>query len=206
MREGLGTPGDVTIEAYRASVGLFHTNRNEFKKKIASLHLLCNALQEIIFALLFIALFLASILKRLCFFCFLLLDIFSPIIGLLLSKKLFSNNHMAQKDLHFLLFPIIFESCVKNKKFNPRNISLSLLCLLFSIKISKFLFICGDVEINPGDTFDFCLWNCNSISAHDFNRVSLLETYDSIHKLKIIALTETALTPGIDNSNIEIIR
>ena len=137
-------------------------------------------------------------------FCFLSLDIFSPIIGLLLSKNLFNKNHMAQKDLHFLLFPIIFESCVKNKKFNPRNISLNLLCLLFSIKISKFLFICGDVEINPGDTFDFCLWNCNSISAHDFNRVSLLETYDSIHKLKIIALTETALTPHVDNSNIEI--
>ena len=76
--------------------------------------------------------------------------------------------------------------------------------MFFSIKISKFIFLCGDVETHPGDTFDFCLWNCNSLSAHDFNRVSLIETYNSIRNLKIIALPETALKPSMDNSNIEI--
>ena len=203
MGEGLGIPGNISIAAYRASIGLHHANK-KIPTKISSIHLLCNAFYEIIRAYIFIALFMASILKNCCFLAFLSVDIFSPLVALLFSKKLFKNNLMRHNDLHLLLIPIMLESIVKNKKFNPKNLSLNLLSLFFSIKISKFLFLCGDVEVNPGDTFDFCLWNCNSISAHDFNRVSLLETYNSIHKLQIIALTETGLKPSMDNSNIEI--
>ena len=203
MREGLGIPGNISIVAYRVSIGLYYANRKMPKQK-SSLLLLYNALCEIIFAYTFIAFFMASVLKNSCTNAFFSMDIFSSLIGLFSSKKLFNNNHMTLNDLNFLLFPIMLESFVKNKKINPKNLSLNLVCLLFSIKISKFLHLCGDVELNPGDTFDFCLWNCNSISAHDFNRVSLLETYNSIHKLKIMALTETGLKPSMDNSNIEI--
>ena len=44
--------------------------------------------------------------------------------------------------------------------------------------------ICGDVEFNSGakedkscDNFSLCHWNLNSIAAHDFSKLSLLETY-----------------------------
>jgi hypothetical protein len=43
--------------------------------------------------------------------------------------------------------------------------------------MAKFLFLCGDIELNPGDTFDFCVWNYNSLIAHNFTLVSLIETY-----------------------------
>ena len=34
-----------------------------------------------------------------------------------------------------------------------------------------------DIEINPGpETLDFCCWNLNSIAAHDFLRVSLMDS------------------------------
>ena len=36
-------------------------------------------------------------------------------------------------------------------------------------------------------------WNCNSLPAHDFSRIPLIEAYSSMHKLKLIALSETAL-------------
>ena len=40
--------------------------------------------------------------------------------------------------------------------------------------VSRTILLGGDVETNPGpETLDFCTWNLNSISAHDFLRVSL---------------------------------
>ena len=70
--------------------------------------------------------------------------------------------------------------------------------------MAKFLFLCGYIELNPGDTFDFSVWNCNSLIAHNFTRVSLIETYNSIHRLKLIGLTETGLKSDIENSNLEL--
>ena len=62
----------------------------------------------------------------------------------------------------------------------------------------------GDVEINPGDTFDFMQWNCNSLVAHQYSRIPLIEAYSSLHKLQIIALCKTALKPEHNNTDIEI--
>ena len=53
------------------------------------------------------------------------------------------------------------------------------------------------VEVNPGpshwNSLSFCHWNLNSISAHDFVKVSLLEVYNAIHKFNRIILSETFL-------------
>ena len=44
-----------------------------------------------------------------------------------------------------------------------------------------------DVEENPGpkpklyQSFSVCHWNVNSVSAHNFTKVSLLRAYISIH-------------------------
>ena len=70
--------------------------------------------------------------------------------------------------------------------------------------MAKCLIICGDVEINPGDTFDFMQWNCNSLVAHQYSRIPLIEAYSSLHKLQIIALCETELKPEHNNTDIEI--
>ena len=57
----------------------------------------------------------------------------------------------------------------------------------------------GDIELNPGPkpnsckSFSICHWNLNSITSHNFIKVSLLTAYYSIHKFDIICLSETYL-------------
>ena len=68
-----------------------------------------------------------------------------------------------------------------------------------------------DVEINPGPTrtpkasLSICYWNLNSISAHNYIKLSLLRAYFVFHKFNIICLLETYLnssTPDDDNLQI----
>ena len=57
----------------------------------------------------------------------------------------------------------------------------------------------GDVEIKPGPTrtpkasLSICHWNLNSISAHNYVKLSLLRAYLVFHKFDIICLSETYL-------------
>ena len=57
----------------------------------------------------------------------------------------------------------------------------------------------GDIELNPGPKpnsckiFSICHWNLNSITSHNFIKVSVLTAYNSIHKFDIICLSETYL-------------
>ena len=70
----------------------------------------------------------------------------------------------------------------------------------------------GDIEQNPGpksnssQSFSICHWNLNSISAHNFIKISLLKTYIATHKLDVICLSETYLDSSIsnDDDNLEI--
>ena len=57
----------------------------------------------------------------------------------------------------------------------------------------------GDIELNPGPkpnsckSFSICHWNLNSITSHNFIKVSLLTAYNNIHKFDIICLSEMYL-------------
>ena len=70
----------------------------------------------------------------------------------------------------------------------------------------------GDIEQDPGlnsnssQSFSICHWSLNSISAHNFNKISLLKTYVATHKLDVICLSETCLDSIIsnDDDNLEI--
>ena len=70
----------------------------------------------------------------------------------------------------------------------------------------------GDVEVNPGprtkanNTFSVCHWNLNSISAHNYSKVSPLKAYLTVHKFDIVCLSETYLDSNTapDNDNLEI--
>ena len=64
----------------------------------------------------------------------------------------------------------------------------------------KFLLqLSGDIELNPDPkpnswkSFSICHWNLNSITTHNFIKVSLFAAYNSIHKLGIICFSETYL-------------
>ena len=75
------------------------------------------------------------------------------------------------------------------------------------------LFVCGDVELNPGPknrnscyNFSICHWNLNSITAHNFAKVNLLQAYNAIHDFDMICLFESYLdsTVSSDNDNLYI--
>ena len=50
-------------------------------------------------------------------------------------------------------------------------------------------------------SLSFCHWNLNSISPHDFFKVSLLEAYNATHKFDIICLSETFLNSSLQNDD-----
>ena len=70
----------------------------------------------------------------------------------------------------------------------------------------------GDVEVNSGpkkkdkDCLSVCHWNLNSKSVHDYSKLFLLNSYNSLHKFDIICLTEAYIdsnTP-LNDDNLEI--
>ena len=65
----------------------------------------------------------------------------------------------------------------------------------------------GDIHQNPGpisSLFKFARWNLNSIVAHDFSRIPLLEAFAIQENLKLFAITESALKNKVPNQKIEI--
>ena len=94
-----------------------------------------------------------------------------------------------------------------------------LIFLLFHIFEIVFVWLCsllimlsGDVEVNPGpkkkdkECFSIYHWNLNSISAYDYSKLFLLNSYNSLRKFDIICLSETYLdsnTP-LNDDNLEI--
>ena len=79
---------------------------------------------------------------------------------------------------------------------------------LLSIWYCKCLLrLSGDIELNPGPkpnsckSFSICHWNLNSITSHNFIKVSLLTAYNSIHKFDIICPSETYLNSETLSNN-----
>ena len=73
------------------------------------------------------------------------------------------------------------------------------------------LLLChGDIEINPGtkkfkkNSLSVCHWNLNSLSAHNFSKLTKLKAYISIYKHDFICLSETYLHSSIPDSLLEI--
>ena len=67
----------------------------------------------------------------------------------------------------------------------------------------RTILLSDDIESNPvPETLDFCTWNLNSITAHDFLRVSLVEAYNSIYNHDLIGVVETHLDSTIDEERL----
>ena len=64
---------------------------------------------------------------------------------------------------------------------------------------SSLILLSEDIKTNPGPTpgsgqcFSVCHWNLNSITAHNFAKLSLLTAYNLVHSFDIIYLSETYL-------------
>ena len=93
----------------------------------------------------------------------------------------YSGHKISMKFFVWFLFPMGFSL---NTSFWLQNL------LVLSI---------GDVEKNPGPkrtlkaSLSICHWNLNSISAHNYVKLSLLRAYLAFHNFDIICLSETYL-------------
>ena len=67
--------------------------------------------------------------------------------------------------------------------------------------VMLILLTCGDIESNPGPrrhdpcyNFSVCHWNFNSMTAHDFEKINLLEASNTINKFHVITYRSLTLT------------
>ena len=84
----------------------------------------------------------------------------------------------------------------------------------FSLLTMLYIFLLlrshGDIEINPGprkskeNNLSVCHWNLNSITAHNFSKLTQLKAYISTYKYDFICLSETYLDSSIPNTLIDI--
>ena len=84
------------------------------------------------------------------------------------------------------------------------------LCFAFILLV---LFVCDDSELNPCPkyrnschNFSIQHWNLNSIIAHNFAKVNLLQACTAIHEFDMICLSKSYLylTVSSDNDNLSI--
>ena len=78
--------------------------------------------------------------------------------------------------------------------------------LLTSVYLFLFLQCQGDIEPNSGprnikkNYILVCHWNLNSLSAHNFSKLTQLKAYNSTYKYNFICLSETYLHSSISDS------
>ena len=124
---------------------------------------------------------------------------------------------------YFLSTFILFVFLFLGLKYNGHKISMKFFCLVsfcnrffakhfFLAAINVLVLLSGNVEINlgpkrtPKATLSICHWNLNSISAHNYAKLSLLRAYVAFHKFDIIYLAETYLNSSnsADDETLEI--
>ena len=68
--------------------------------------------------------------------------------------------------------------------------------------------LCGNVEENLGpkassnQSFSICHWNLDSISAHNYIKLSLLKVYLSTNKFDVICISETYLDSDTSHEDV----
>ena len=60
----------------------------------------------------------------------------------------------------------------------------------------------GDIELNPGPKYFFiCHWNLNSLTAHNYLKVSQLQAFNLVHKFDILCISETHLDSSVSKDD-----
>ena len=138
---------------------------------------------------------------------------YRKLISVMCSLLLASVSMFLQTIINLLLL----KNYYKFNSFRVRNVLISFLYLIiwydFAAWFRPFLILLsGDIETNPGpkpisgQSFSICHWNLNSISAHNYTKISLLTAYVLAYNFDIICLSETYLNSetSTDDQNLEI--
>ena len=111
------------------------------------------------------------------------------------------------------LFADQFRHCFFYSRKALSGILLNFILTFFGMwYLQLLLLLGGDIHTNPGPpqsarhSFSFLHWNLNSVFSHNFSKISLLTSYNSIHKYDFICLAETFLNSDIlsDDNDIAI--
>ena len=124
---------------------------------------------------------------------------------------------MVRFTINLICFAINSRPCVFAITRIFRKVRLQLITLLYSVIIVNVMlwyFFCllelsGDIEFNPrlkpdsSQSSSICHWNLNSMSAHNYSKISFLTAYISIHDFDLICLSEAYLksTTDINDGN-----
>ena len=112
---------------------------------------------------------------------------------------------------------LLLKSYYKFHSFRVRSVLVSFLYLIIWYDFAAWsrpilILTSGEIETNPGpkplvfQSFSICHWNLNSISAHNYTKISLLTAYVLVHNFDIICLSETYFNSetSTDDRNLEI--
>ena len=85
------------------------------------------------------------------------------------------------------------------------SIDLLFLFIFQHVITLKLLLRSGDIESNPGPkskhSLSICHFNINSLSAHNFAKLSSLKAFNSVHNFDIICLSESFLDSSFPSNN-----
>ena len=102
------------------------------------------------------------------------------------------------------LFADQFRHCFFYSRKALSGILLNFILTFFGMwYLQLLLLLGGDIHTNPGppqsarNSFSFLHWNLNSVFSHNFSKISLLTSYNSIHKYDFISLAKTFLISDI---------
>ena len=175
-----------------------------------------------------------NLICKLYLFCCIFILISTVLLPLSMTIQIFAKYSFYPKSRFLFIFAQLYSSVRTSfyvllqllKRFpriifvlHHRNILTNILfkyCYFYSICIASYtlhsqwssyrtLLLSGDIETNPGPgTLSFCSWNLNSICAHEFVRVSLMEAYNSVYNYDLIGIVETHLDTTVDESKLAI--
>ena len=84
---------------------------------------------------------------------------------------------------------------IANQCLNPKYSFIGFYILVFI----NLILLCVDIEENLGpktklnDNLSVCYWNVNSIPSHNFQKITVPESFVAMHKFDIICISETSL-------------
>ena len=96
---------------------------------------------------------------------------------------------------------------------NITNQCLSLKYSFFGFNILvfiNFILLCGDIEENlgpktkPNDNLSVYYWNVNSIPSHNFQKITVLQSFAAMRKFDIICILETFLNNTYENNDLNL--
>ena len=137
-------------------------------------------------------------------------DTFTLAVGLIILTFCHLINVLSNWKFISRFLPDLADIC----NFSRKILYLSMIGIyLHHIWLSLTIIrLSGDIEENPGpkrnsnQSFSIFHWNLNSITAHNYLKVSFLRAYISLHNLDVVCISETYLnsTTALDDENLHI--